>query len=78
MNLVDILEWQKEYERGGELPGNVMEELFAKTIRHDDLAQSLANVLRILEAVKYTVGLGKLQLDRMADARAVLDRTNGS
>jgi hypothetical protein len=39
---------------------------------HDDLTTSLADVLRILEAVRMSAGLGTKQIARMEAAKAVL------
>lgn len=42
-----------------------------------DLAASLADVLRILDAVKMSAGLGTKQVARMDAARAVLAKATG-
>ena len=44
---------------------------------HDDLVEALGDVLRILDAVRYSAGLGTKQLNRMDKARAVLAKAQG-
>jgi hypothetical protein len=38
---------------------------------------ALRDLLRMLDGVRYTVGLGKKQLERMDNARAILARIDG-
>jgi len=42
------------------------------------LAESLADMLRIITAVRYTVGLGKKQMERVGRARAALSKATGA
>ena len=42
------------------------------------LAGELAGVVRILDAVRFQVGLGKTQLDRLNSAKAILDTAGDS
>lgn len=45
---------------------------------HDDIVARLSDVLRILEAVKLSAGLGTKQIDRMEAAKAVLAKAGAS
>lgn len=40
----------------------------------DDMLRSLKDIVRICEAIRYTVGLGKGQLDRIDRAKAIIKR----
>lgn len=54
-------------------PGNHMDEANAcLLVAAPDLLAALRDILRILEAVRFTAGLGKKQMERIEKARAVL------
>lgn len=43
-----------------------------------DMLKALKDVTRILEAVRYTAGIGNKQIERIEKARAVLDKATGA